>query len=414
MKNIKLDSVLLFALLIPFIMTYRISPGTTPYWLFGLIFLGLSLYILMDLSIITLIEKTRNRIKYFLLWFLIFISIGSAFYAAIVVRRQTSPIYGVHDIIIQQESAIRFLLHGRNPYATTYFDTPLKDWNYSDIDINPALYHFVMEPFYLLFSIPFYIVMAHGPPGFFDGRIPLLFLFFALLIMASKLVKDNEKKLQFIILLSFNPAMLGYTLEGRSDVFMFTFLFAGFYLLAKNKLFLAGIPIGLAFAVKQSAWPILPFYAAYLFFKTKNILETFKNLLPFIITFFLISGPFLLWDYRSFLDSTVFYLSGSTTNSYPILGYGLGSLLREFGFIKNSNSYYPFWIWQTLIGLPLMIWLINWQKKENSVQKLIIIYGIFLFVFWYFSRYLNNSHLGYLSMVFITAYFWPENNNEKN
>lgn len=406
--KLSLNSILLFALLIPFIMTYRISPGETPYWLFGLIFLGLFLYLLMDLSILNLIEKTRNRIKYGLLWFLIFATIGSAFMSAIIVRHQTAPVYGVHDIIIQQESAIRFLLHGVNPYATDYFNTPLKDWHYSDTEINPALYHFVMEPFYLLFSIPFYIVMAHGPPGFFDGRIPLLFLFFALLIMAFKLVKEPSKKLEFIILLAFNPAMLGYTLEGRSDIFMFTFLFAGFYLLGKNKLFLAGISIGLAFAVKQSAWPILPFYAAYLFFKTKNISETFKNLLPFIITFFLISGPFLLWDYRSFLNSTVFYLSGSTPNSYPISGYGFGALLREFDFIRDSNSYYPFWIWQALIGLPLMIWLINWQKKENSVQKLIIIYGIFLFVFWYFSRYLNNSHLGYVSMVFITAYFWPK------
>ena len=43
MKNIKFDSILLFVLVIPFIMTYRIGPNDTPYWLFGLIFLGLLL-----------------------------------------------------------------------------------------------------------------------------------------------------------------------------------------------------------------------------------------------------------------------------------------------------------------------------------------------------------------------------------
>ncbi len=411
--KLSLNSILLFALLIPFIMTYRISPGETPYWLFGLIFLGLLVYVFLDLSILKLTDKVRNTSKYILLWFLIIGSIGSAYYSSIIVRHQTSPLYNIHDIVLQQESAIRFLLDGKNPYSTSYFGTPLEQWNYSDKEVNPALFHFVMEPFYLLFALPFYF-LSNLFFGFFDGRIPLLFLFLMLLVFAAVLVKDKAKKLLFLILLAFNPAMLGYTLEGRSDVFMFTFLFAGFYLLAKNKVFLAGIPIGLAFAVKQSAWPILPFYAAYLFFKTKNISETFKNLLPFIITFFLISAPFLLWDYRSFLNSTVFYLSGSTPNSYPISGYGFGALLREFDFIKDSSSYYPFWIWQALIGLPLMIWLINWQKKENSVQKLIIIYGIFLFVFWYFSRYFNNSHLGYISMVFITAYFWPENDNEKN
>lgn len=414
MKNIKLDTILLFALLIPFIMTYRINPGETPYWLFGLIFLGLFVYILLDLPIFKLTDKFRNTSKYILLWFLIIGSIGAGYYSSIIVRHQTAPVYGVHDIVIQQESAIRFLLHGKNPYSATYFDTPLAQWHYSDTETNPALYHFVMEPFYLLFSIPFYIVMAHGPPGFFDGRIPLLFLFFALLIMASKSVKEHSRKLKFIILLAFNPATLGYFLEGRDDIYMFTFLFGALYLLNKRKEMLAGVLMALAFAVKQSAWPIFPFYFAYLYFKNKDIKKTLFQLVPFAVTFGIIVLPFVFWDIKAYFDSTIFYLSGNTAHSYPISGYGFGALLREFDFIKDSNSHYPFWMWQTLIGLPLMIWLINWQKKENSVQKLIIIYGIFLFVFWYFSRYLNNSHLGYISMVFITAYFWPENDNEKN
>lgn len=405
MRNLKLDSVLLFALLIPFVMTYRISPGDTPYWLFGLIFLGLLTYLSLDLFF-NLREKLIGKAKLFLLWFLIFATIGSAFYSAIIVRHQTSPIYNIHDIVIQQESAIRFLLHGKNPYSATYFGTPLEQWNYSDKEINPALYHFVMQPFYLVFATPFYLVSSRTL-GFFDGRIPLLFLFFALLFMAGKLIKESEKRLLFIILLAFNPAMLGYTLEGRSDIFMFAFLFAGFYLLAKNKLFLAGIPIGLAFAVKQSAWPLFPFYIAYLFFKTKNISETFKNLLPFIITFFLILGPFLLWDYRSFIDSTVFYLSGSAENSYPISGYGFGKFLNQIGFIKDIHQYFPFHILQTLIGIPLAVGLILFLKKNPSIKRLILVYGLFLFVFWYFSRYFNNSHLGYLSLVFIVSYFWP-------
>ena len=60
MKNIKLDTILLFALLIPFIMNYRISPGTTPYWLFGLIFFGLLSYISLDLFF-NLKDNLRNN-----------------------------------------------------------------------------------------------------------------------------------------------------------------------------------------------------------------------------------------------------------------------------------------------------------------------------------------------------------------
>jgi len=405
MKKISLDSVLLFALAIPFIMTYRIGPNDTPYWLFGLIFFGLLLYIVSDM--LKMSTDTLFKFKQIILWFLIIGVIGGAIFSAVVVRHKTHPIYRIHDIIIQQESAIRFLLHGRNPYSTTYFDTPLAQWHYSDNEINPALYHFVMQPFYLIFAIPFYLLSANLF-GFFDGRIPLFFLFFAMLFIATKLIKDRSNRLLFLILLAFNPAMLGYTLEGRSDIFMYAFLFLGFYFLNNRKYLIAGIPIALAFAVKQSAWPLFPFYFAFIYFKNKNIKKTVQDLLPFIVTFAGIVLPFFIWDSKAFLDSTIFYLSGNIQNGYPISGYGWGMILSQMGIIKDANQYYPFQIWQVIFGIPLLIILIKNLRKNLTVNRMILVYGIFLLVFWYFSRYFNNSHLGYLSVIFITAYFWPD------
>lgn len=405
MKNISLSSILLFALLIPFIMTYRIGPGDTPYWLFGLIFSGLLFYLILDLLKIP--EVIYFKFKQIVLWFMILFVIGSSFVSAIIVRHQTAPVYQIHDIVIQQEAAIRFLLHGKNPYAATYFGTPLEQWHYSDKEINPALYHFVMEPFYLLFTIPFYFVSNHTI-GFFDGRIPLLFLFFSILVTIHFLIKDKEKRQLFQTLFTFNPAILGYTLEGRSDIFMFAFLFLGLFLLYQKKYQLAGIPLGLAFAIKQSVWPLLPFYIVFLYFKTLDIAKTLKILFFFILTFVLIVLPFFFWDQKAFLDSTIFYLSGTSSNSYPISGYGLGMVLQQVGFIKDVHSYYPFYIWQILIGLPLILILLKFLQKNPSVKYLILTYGIFLFVFWYLSRYFNNSHLGYLSLIFMTAYFWPK------
>lgn len=404
MKTIKLDSALLFALAIPFIMTYRISPGDTPLWLFGSIFLGLLSYIVLDL--INISVKKYFNLKQIVLWFVIIATIGSAFASAIIVRHQTSPLYNIHDIVLQQEAAIRFFLDGKNPYSTPYFGTLLEEWNYSDKEVNPALFHFVMEPFYLLFSLPFYF-FGNRLFGFFDGRMPLLFLFLILLVFAAALVKDKTKRLLFLILLAFNPAMLGYTLEGRSDIFMFAFLFGGLYFLTSKRLSLGGLLMGLAFAVKQSVWPILPFYFAFVYFNSKNILNTLKNLLPFILVFSLILLPFVIWDFKAFIESTVFYLSGASQHSYPISGYGLGKMLNQMGIIKDVHTYFPFHYFQIIIGVPLALVLINYLKKSPSVSRLILVYGIFLFVFWYLSRYFNNSHLGYLSMVFITAYFWP-------
>lgn len=409
MKDVKLDSILLFALVIPFIMTYRISPGETPYALFGIIFLGLLLYIVSD--ILRLDELLYHRIKHVMLWLLIIVVIGSAFVSAIIVRHQTAPVYMIHDIVLQQESAIRFLLDGKNPYAVTYFGTPLEQWHYSITEVNPALYHFVMEPFYLLFSLPFYVV-ANTLFGFFDGRMPLLFLFFSILVLASYIVKDQEKKRQFLILLAFNPAMLGYTLEGRSDIFMYAFLFASFVLLLKKKYVLSAIPMALAFAVKQSVWPLFPFYIALLFFKLRNGQNVAKVIAVFIAVFVLIVAPFFFWDKKAFLDSTIFYLSGATEYSYPISGYGFGMLLSQLGVINDVSSYYPFHIWQSIIGLPVLIVLIRFLRRNPSVKRLILVYTLFLFVFWYFSRYFNNSHLGYLSLVFITTYVFPANETD--
>ncbi len=194
MKSIKLDSILVFALTIPFIMTYQLSPFDTPYWLFGLIFLSIVGYISLD--VININERMYFNLKHKLLWAIIILVIGSSFTSAIVARHKTSPLYMIHDIVLQQEAAIRFFLDGKNPYAVTYFGTLMEKWNYSTTEVNPALYHFVMEPFYLLFAIPFY-AFSLSIFGFFDGRIPLYVLFFITLLIGDRFIKDKEKKLLF-------------------------------------------------------------------------------------------------------------------------------------------------------------------------------------------------------------------------
>lgn len=402
--NISLSSVLLFVLIIPFIMHYRLGPGETPYWLFSLILLDLFSNFVADL-----LDRKKfnyNLVKNILLWFLVATVLSTAFISEIIVRHQTVPTYNVHDGLIQQEAAMRFLLDGVNPYATDYLDTPLKDWHYSDTEINPALYHLVYLPFYIVFALPFYFV-SNILFGFFDGRIPLLFLFFVILINSFILVKDDENKRLFVTLLAFNPALLSYTLEGRSDVFMFAFLFIALYFLQKHRIFVSVIAMAFAFSIKQSVWFIFPFYLAYLYFKTKNTVKTLQALGLFVVITGFVIGPFLIWDPKAFIDSTILYLSGSVTPNYPISGYGFGMLLHQLGFIKEVQSYYPFIIWQVIICIPLIFIFIKYLRTNLSVRNLIIIYGIFLFTYWYFSRFMNNSHFGYLSMVFITAYFWP-------
>ena len=166
-----------------------------------------------------------------------------------------------------------------------------------------------------------------------------------------------------------------------------------------------------AFAVKQSIWPILPLYIGYIYFLSKNVSKTAKRLLSFVITFLILVLPFVLWNPMAFLNSTVLYLSGNTAHSYPISGYGLGVLLHQLGFIKNLSDSYPFVIWQIVIVIPFMCYMLYLLRKNTNVRMLILTYGLLTIVYWYLSRYFNNSHMGYLTMVFLTAYFWPESSD---
>lgn len=404
--SVRLSTALFFGLTIPFIMTYRLGSGDTPYIIFSLIFLLLFSSVGSDLFLEK--KKYYEKLKSAIYILLITLTLGSGFWASIVVRHITHPIYQIHDIILQLEAAIRFLLDGVNPYSATYFGTFLEQWHYSDTAVNPALYHFVMEPFYLLFSVPFYGV-AVKTLGFFDGRMPLFFLFFAMLLISGKIIKDHEKKWQFIALLAFNPATIGYTLEGRSDVFMLSFLLAGLYLLHLGRNKMGGIFVGFAFMVKQSIWPFFPFYFFYIFFKNKkNLKKTFVQLVPFTITCIIITLPFFVWDPNAYITSTILYLSGNTEYSYPISGYGFGVLAHQLGWIKSLTAPFPFVILQAIFCVPLLVFLIRYLSRRNSLRLAIILYAVFLLVYWYFSRYFNNSHIAYISTIILVGYFWPD------
>lgn len=407
MKKLRfsLSSVILAALLVPIIMTYRIFPSDTNFIQFGLIFLGIFINFVLD--VLPINEKKYTLYKYITFWSVLALAVGGAFISAIIVRHLAAPTFQIHDIILQLEAAVRFFIDGSNPWASTYHNTFMASWNYSDTAENPALYHFVMMPFYLLFSLPFSYI-ANNTIGYFDGRIPLFVLYLTSLISAFLFIKEREKKLIFTSILALNPAMFAYTLEGRSDVFMFAFLFVGLIFLGKKKFTLAGIILALAFSVKQSVWPLLPLYVGYIYFVSKKHTDIFKRLIPFIATFTIIVGPFLLWDVGAFLNSTVFYLSGNTLHSYPISGYGLGVLLHQLGLIQDLNAPYPFVIWQVIFVVPILIVLLSFLKRYPNVKVLLFSYALLIFVYWYMSRYFNNSHVGYLTMIFATAYFWPD------
>lgn len=408
MVNKSLDALLLYALTIPIVMKYRILPVEgTPYWLFGILFalltfnVGISIYP----DFLGRLKKRIELIKQVVFFAVIIIVLGGVTITAMVDRARVAPVYGVHDIILQQEAAMRYLLVGKNPYKETYFGTPVESFNYDEPGnteaTNPALYHFVMPPWYVLF--PFSLYYSVRPVvGFFDGRFASLFAMIGLLSILWVWFRPLSLARAAITLTAFSPAVFDYFLEGRSDVFALFWLVASLYLLDRKQFIWSSVMLGLACMSKQTTWFILPFYAVFLWVTQKSRTRTLIHAMCItgsVIVFLCL--PFLLWDPNAFVQSVVFYLSGNAAHSYPVSGYGLSMVLRELGVIGDIHAYYPFVLWQAIFGLPVLAVLLIWIKKTPSMSRIFIAYGVFLTVIWYMSRYFNNSHVAYISMIFV-------------
>jgi len=400
-----LNALLLFVLSVPIVMKYRILPvDGTPYWLFGLLFfiLGVNVFVALYPKIFGK-RINADRLGWILLWTALLIVVGGTSITAIVDRSRVAPALGVHDIILQVESAMRFLLSGKNPYLETYFGTPLEAWHYAELGhdaVNPALYHFVMPPWYLLFPFAFYVVSVPFF-GFFDARMPLVFLVFATLVLLSRWFKQKNIALLAVTITALSPATFDFFLEGRSDAFALFWLLWSLVLLEKRRWFFSALVFGLALASKQTIWFALPFYYGYLWLQPrKNPGKVLHSIVVTLLTFGIVTLPFIFWDRGAFINSVVLYLNGATANGYPVSGYGLGMLLYGAGVIRDIHAYYPFILWQLALGLPVIGLFAFWLSKKPSMSRLLIGYATTLFVVWYVSRYFNNSHAAYLTSVY--------------
>ncbi len=405
-----IDAILLFTLSVPVVMKYRIlSIVGTPYWLFGLLFVALVANVLLAYRsmVIPKINPVLERTRDLLIWFVLLVVVGGTTVTAMVDRSRVAPVWGVHDIILQQEAAMRYLIVGKNPYKETYFGTPVGSFNYDEPGnteaVNPALYHFVMPPWYLLFPFGFYVV-GITLFGFFDGRMALLFCLSGILVILWKWLKDKSLARLAVTVVALSPSVIDYFIEGRSDIFAFFWFLAALFLLQNKKLITASIVFGLAVMSKQTIWIAVPFYAVYIISITINDRgRMWKSFASTSLVVIALAAPFLVWDGRAFIDSVILYLLGGTAGSYPVSGYGLGMVLYSAGIIRDIHAAYPFFLWQAGFGIPVLLLLLRWVWKKPSISTLLFGYGTFLTVFWYMSRYFNNSHIGYITLIFVVA-----------
>ncbi len=213
--------------------------------------------------------------------------------------------------------------------------------------------------------------------------------------------------LAVIDLIAFLCLAVQFVIAGFNDVLFLAFVAAGALLLQRQRTTLAGIAVGLALASKQTAWPLLPFYLAYLWFHAppgRRWQTALRQIAPTVVTASVIILPFLLWSPGAFLDDVVRFASGGATSSYPISGDGLGQLLLTAGVIRTMWDAYPFWLFQFVLGLPALGLLLWWLRRRPTVSAMLLAYAAWTFVLQFSARYFNDSHIGALSVLLLLAY----------
>ncbi len=344
----------------------------------------------------------RNLARYALVTLTVFLVVVAPALVEILQRHATAPYEHIHDGAIQTEEAVKFLLAGQNPYGADYARTPMGQWHFSGAT-SLALQHNGYLPLTFLLALPFQSAFQ-SIWGWFDIRFVYLLCFVALLFFLVHLVQTWDRKLGLLIAVGLNPLFVPFFVQGRNDVLILFGVVLLVYLLQRGHIGAAAFTLGLMSATKQTAWFIVPFFFAYLFYAPfkrdwRDLMR--RVLLPFVIPLALTIAPFLLWDARAFIDDTLIYPAAT----FPIAGYGAGQLLLMLGVLPSDTAPFPFFVLELLVGMPSLILLWRYQQRRPSVRVFVCASAAFTFAVAFFNRVFQDNYLGYILALGAMAYF---------
>lgn len=324
-----------------------------------------------------------------------------------IMLRHTSVNYLlIHDGALQTEIAIRFLLKGENPYTMSYFGTPLEFWRYREVDhptaVNPALYHYTYLPFFLLSSAVGQIIQKIVL-GWEDLRFTLFAEYLGMLSIILLLTRQMKEKFFYFILFAANPLVVHFLLEGRNDTASFLYLLASAFFLSRKKLTTSAVFLAFGITFKQTLWLAVPFFLGYVFFTHDFKQKAYWYTGVVLVVSAIITLPFFLWSPKNFFDSTISYMNGATTHSYPINSIGFAQLLLLFHIIPDTHRYFPFWIFQFLAVTPLVIFFLSKLRGNPRISSLFAFFSVTVTVFFYFSRVFSDSYITLVSLTLLSA-----------
>jgi len=241
----------------------------------------------------------------------------------ILVRGAGAP---VQDSVLLTDAAAGRLLHGINPYGHDYIDDPaLRRFWAPEIPVNPLLAHYPYPPGLILLAAPLHAAGLGAAWLWLPG--------FAALGLAAYAAAGRAG----VVAVALNPLLLLDYLSLLSDVFFLAAALAALGLLRRRRALAAGLLIGVALALKQTAVILLP-ALAFLAWRERRLLPAAAAAAAALAVMVL---PFLAWSPGAFLADTATYFYGSGVDAFPIRGPGLPGLLLAAGLIPSRWAAFP-------------------------------------------------------------------------
>lgn len=421
-----LDSVLL--LLLAFVQLRQLPPGKgpadAPFHYLVIVAVALVLvYIALDVLCTSRgAGRWAGALHWLILGALLVLLVGVTTGYLIAFRHWWLPWEYAHDNVIQVEEAARFLLRGANPYGHSYLGTPLAMWEFEGgTQINPALFHTVALPFQIVLTAAA-MVPSEAILGWFDQRFIHLAVTIPAVWALGRWAGWGRTGRTLVMLVILSPGLLPFSIEGRSDIWVVAALAVGFAALARREWFLAAIAIGLACVTKQTAWPLVPFYALYVYRLAYDATPgtgrerlwaagrlALRRVAPFLVICLVFFLPFLAWNPQAFLDDILGYQSGTVPYSYPIGAggdYGFATLVLALGWVRSPGDYFPFIIPQLIVGLPILCFGLRALWRRPNLPLLLVIYGGMMMALLYFGRSFHDNYLGFFLFLLSMAFFY--------
>ncbi len=279
-------------------------------------------------------------------------------------------------------------------------------------NLNPHFFAYGSFPIYIIYIVGvFYNLFSHFPAFAvsFEQAILISRFFSAILSVAlipmvyliGKQIKDNTTGLLAAFLTVTSIGLIQFAHFGTFEILL-TFLgVLLFYFSIKRNLVFTGIILGLLLATKVSSIVLLPIpILSFLLYLGKNkkirIYKITTNILTFCaatLTAFIITSPFVLIDFPSFIAS-MRYESSVAFGSLPV--FYTGEFFNTVPVLFQFLHIYPFILNPilTILFIPSLLYVSRGalQKKNDFYLLLIVSYLLlffsqsFLFAKW--TRYM--------------------------